>query len=111
VETLIVSGGGSQSNQAMQITADIINLPAYRPHTYETSSLGAAINTAVGMKFYNDYSSAVTSMTRLGDQFLPDRKNVDIYKQLYRKVYSKMYSHLQPLYQQIRNITGYPEKI
>jgi len=111
VKSLIVSGGGSQSNQAMQMTADINNLPAYRPHTFETSSLGAAINAAVGMHFYKDYSSAVDSMTRPGEQFLPDTKNVGIYEQLYRKVYSKMYNHLQPLYQQIRNITGYPEKI
>ncbi len=74
VKSLMISGGGSQSNQAMQLTADIFNLPAYRPHTYETSSLGAAIDAAVGMNFFNDYPSAVRSMTRPGDQFLPDRK-------------------------------------
>ncbi|MGB8357785.1 MAG: FGGY-family carbohydrate kinase, partial [Bacteroidales bacterium] len=111
VNKVIVSGGGSQSRQAMQITADVFNLPTYRPHTYETSSLGAAIDAAVGMKFFNDYTSAVGSMTRTGEQFLPDSKNVDMYNQLYEKVYLKMYTHLQPLYEQIRNVIGYPTKI
>ncbi|MCI0522066.1 MAG: FGGY-family carbohydrate kinase [Bacteroidales bacterium] len=108
---IIVSGGGSQSSQAMQITADIFNMATCKPHTYETSSLGAAINAAVGMKYYSDYDSAVSAMTRAGEEYLPDSRNVDIYNELYSKVYSRMYRHLQPLYSQIRNITGYPQKI
>lgn len=108
---IIVSGGGSQSRQAMQITADIFNMPAFRPHTYETSSLGAAIDAAVGMKFYGDYVAAAGAMTRTSEEFLPDRKNVEMYNNLYEKIYSKMYTHLQPLYVQIRNVTGYPPKI
>ena len=111
VKRVVVSGGGSQSRQAMQLTADIFNMEASRPHTYETSSLGAAINAAVGMKFYGDYASAVSAMTRPGEKFTPDSRNVDIYNELYSKVYSRMYRHLQPLYNQIRNITGYPQKI
>jgi sugar (pentulose or hexulose) kinase len=111
VNRVVVSGGGSQSRQAMQLTADIFNMEASRPHTYETSSLGAAINAAVGMKYFPDYSTAVSAMTRKGEEFLPDRGNADIYAELYEKVYSKMYKHLQPLYEQIRNITGYPQKI
>ncbi|MCK7534082.1 MAG: hypothetical protein MZV63_25200 [Marinilabiliales bacterium] len=90
----------------MQLTADIFNMEASRPHTYETIT-NAAINAAVGMKFYGDYTSAVSAMTRPGEKFMPDSRNVDIYKELYSKVYSRMYRHLQPLYNQIRNITGY----
>ncbi len=109
--SVVVSGGGSQSKQAMQITADIFNLETFRPHTYETSALGAAINAAVGMKYYNDFPAAVGAMTRRGDRFTPDPHNVEIYSELYDKVYSKMYRHLQPLYEQIRDVTGYPPKI
>jgi sugar (pentulose or hexulose) kinase len=111
VNTVVVSGGGSQSRQAMQMTADIFNMNTYRPHTFETSSLGAAINAAVGMNYFDDYAVAVRSMTRRSEQFLPDPSNVEIYNQLYEKVYSKMYKHLQPLYEQIRDVTGYPPKI
>jgi len=109
--SVLVSGGGSQSRQAMQITADIFNLETFRAHTYETSALGAAINAAVGMKYYSDFPAAVGAMTRRGDSFTPDPHNVEIYSELYEKVYSKMYRHLQPLYEQIRDVTGYPPKI
>jgi sugar (pentulose or hexulose) kinase len=111
VDSVVVSGGGSQSRQAMQMTADIFNMATYRPHTFETSSLGAAINAAVGMKYYNDFSTAAGAMTRRSEQFDPDPSNVEIYEELYKKVYSRMYRSLQPLYEQIRNVTGYPPRV
>ena len=47
ITKLRISGGGSQSDAAMQLTANIFNLPAERPSTYETSGLGAAINLSL----------------------------------------------------------------
>lgn len=111
VKKIIVSGGGSQSEQAMQLTADIFNLPVERPHTYETSALGAAINAAVGMNFYNSYEEAVKAMCRTQKIFFPNKNNKEIYDKLYNKVYLKMYKRLQKLYNEIRDITGYPEKV
>jgi sugar (pentulose or hexulose) kinase len=108
ITTLKVSGGGSQSDEAMQITADIFGLTAERPHTYETSGLGAAINAAVGVGLYPDYQSALDHMTHEGDRFTPNADNVRIYDRLYKEVYLKMYDRLSPLYRAIRRITGYP---
>jgi sugar (pentulose or hexulose) kinase len=108
ITTLKVSGGGSQSNEAMQITADIFGLAVERPHTYETSGLGAAINAAVGVGLYPDYQSALSNMTHEGDRFAPIEENVLIYNQLYKEVYLKRYDRLSPLYGTIRKITGYP---
>ena len=105
-----VSGGSSQSDAAMQLTADIFAMPAYRPHTYEASGLGAAINFAVGLGIYPEHDSASKAMTHLGDKFLPIAANVDLYKRLYNEVYLKMYDRLQPLYHSIQDITGYPKK-
>ena len=109
LKRLMVSGGGSQSNGALQLTADIFNLPVIRPHTYETSGLGAAINAAVGLGYYPDYKTAIDSMTRPGKIFEPLPDNVQLYQRLYSEVYLNMYKRLQPLYQKIRDITGYPE--
>jgi sugar (pentulose or hexulose) kinase len=111
VHKIIVSGGGSQSEQAMQLTADIFNLPVEKPHTYETSALGASINAAMGMNYFNSYEEAVSSMCRTGKSYAPDKQNRDIYHDLYNKVYLKMYKRLQGLYHNIREITGYPEKM
>jgi sugar (pentulose or hexulose) kinase len=106
---LRVSGGGSQSNAAMQIAADVFGMPAERPHTSETSGLGAAIAVATGLGWYDDMEQAVTQMVHPGDVFQPNPANHEIYQHLYRDVYLKMYPKLQPLYSRIREITGYPE--
>lgn len=103
-----VSGGGSQSRVAMQITADVFNRPAERPHTYETSALGAAIVASVGLKLHSNFETAVAAMTRVGRVFEPIPTNRDIYDELYEKVYTRMYARLRCLYRDIRDITGYP---
>lgn len=108
ITTLRVSGGGSQSDEAMQLTADIFGLPTTRPHLYETSGLGAAIDTAVGLGFYDGFTSAVQAMTHTGKLFEPNPVHYRQYDQLYREVYKKMYQRLRPLYEKIREITGYP---
>ncbi|MBN1363903.1 MAG: FGGY-family carbohydrate kinase [Syntrophaceae bacterium] len=111
VTRLKVSGGGSQSDAAMQITADVFGMAAERPHTFETSALGAAIDAAVGLKIYSDFPSAVRGMTRTGKVFEPIKNNQTLYDNLYRKVYLKMYERMKPLFKEIRDITGYPPEI
>ena len=108
ITELRVAGGGSQSDAAMQITADIFGLPTARPHIYETSGLGAAIDAAVGLKIYSDFPSAVKAMTRTGRVFEPIKENHSLYDNLYKRVYLKMYRQLKPLFKEIKDITGYP---
>lgn len=110
MKSLLVAGGGSQSSLTMQVTADVFNLPARRPHTFEASVLGAAIDAAVGLGLYGDFPSAVAGMTRVKDEFEPLPAARDIYSELYEKVYLKTYKKLKPLYKRIRGITGYPDK-
>jgi len=109
VSSLRVSGGGSQSRVAMQVTADIFGLPTARPRLYETSGLGAAIDAAVGLELHPDFPAAVRAMTHVGEVYEPDLKSHDLYDALYREVYKKLYARLKPLYQRIREITGYPK--
>ena len=108
VTELRVAGGGSQSDAAMQVTADVFGLPAARPHVYEASGLGAAIDAAVGLGLHPDFQTAVREMTRLGRLFEPDPAAHRIYQELYQRVYLTMYRRLKPLYDEIRDITGYP---
>ena len=108
ISELRVAGGGSRSDAALQITADVFDLPTARPHVTEASGLGAAIDAAVGLKLHSGFPEAVRDMTRLGRVFEPDRKTADLYEQLYQRVYKEMYRRLRPLYQEIRAITGYP---
>ena len=108
ITSLRVSGGGSQSDNALQITADLFGLPTARPHLYETSGLGAAIDAAVGMGLHRDFKAAVKEMTHVSRVFEPNLKHHKLYDALYHDVYKKMYKRLKPLYERIREITGYP---
>jgi sugar (pentulose or hexulose) kinase len=110
ITELRVSGGGSQSDAAMQLTADIFGLPTARPHLYETSGLGAAIDAAVGLGLYPDFATAIARMTRVGKVFHPIAANQALYERLYQRVYKKMYVRLQPMYEEIAEITGYPRR-
>lgn len=105
VTSLRVAGGGSQSDAAMQLTADIFGLPASRPHVYEASGLGAAIVASVGVGIHPDFPTAVREMTRLGKTFEPDPATHAVYDRLYREVYLGIYPRLRPLYHAIRDIT------
>jgi len=104
ITQLRVSGGGAQSDAAMQLTADIFGLPAARPHTFETSGLGAAIASAVGLGLHSDYASAVAAMTRIGRQFEPNPAHRRLYDELYRGTYLRMYKRLEPLYAQLQKV-------
>ncbi|MGB8265832.1 MAG: FGGY-family carbohydrate kinase [Candidatus Velthaea sp.] len=106
VTSLRVAGGGSQSDAALQLTADVFGLPAARPHVYETSGLGAAIDAAVALGIHPNFASAVREMTRTSRTFEPNPNVHALYDDLYRSVYLPMYPRLHPLYTALRRITG-----
>jgi sugar (pentulose or hexulose) kinase len=108
IDLLRASGGGSQSDEILQITADLFNLPVERPHTYETSGLGAAMAAAVGCGVYVNFNEAVTNMVRYEKRFEPREVEAKVYDRLFQNVYKKLYTQLRPSYRAIRKITGYP---
>ncbi len=103
---LRVSGGGAASQAALQITADVFDLPVECPSVPETSALGAAMNAAVGLGYYPDYEAAVGGMTSIRRTIQPIPRNRDLYHHLYHRVYRKLYGRLEPLYRELRDITA-----
>ncbi len=106
ITELRVSGGGSQSDGGMQLTADIFGLPATRPHTFETSGLGAAIDAAVGLGLHADFATAVGDMCHLGQAFEPIPSHQTLYDDLYGQIYQRMYPRLKRLYEGLEQIVG-----
>ena len=98
VRKLTVVGGGSQSDAAMQLTADIFNLPAVRLKDKEISAMGAAINAMVWAGFYPSFEEAVKAIINEEKTFWPDPKNVIIYDTLYEQVYKKAYKANETLF-------------
>jgi sugar (pentulose or hexulose) kinase len=105
ITDLRIAGGGSQSNAAMQLTADVFGIPVLRPHLYEASGLGAAMDAAVGVKVHPDFRTALAEMTHPGESFEPTSETHKIYDELYHGVYLKMYDQLRPLYRTLRRIS------
>lgn len=110
ISELVVSGGASQSDEICQISANVFNLPLTRGKTYETSGLGAAMCVASGIKLYSSVKDAVLGMTQYDKSFEPEKTDADLYHELFHRVYKKMYKSLSPLYNEIRDITNYPER-
>ncbi len=108
ITELRVAGGGARSDRVVQIAADVFGLPVGRPHTFETSGLGAAIDAAVGLGIHASFDAAVGAMTRVVETRDPEPAAARLYDELYRRVYRRMYERLKPLYEEIRSITGYP---
>ncbi len=108
ITELRIGGGGAQSRAAIRIFADVFGRPASRPHTHEASGLGAAIDAAIGLGIHPDAATAVSEMTRVAETIEPDPAASRLYDGLYREVYRPLYGRLQPLYQRIRRLTGYP---
>ena len=88
----------------------LFGLPVARAHTHETSGLGAAMDAAVGLGFHPDVPAAAAAMGGVGEVRDPDPATHALYDELYRGVYRQMYGRLQPLYREIRRITGYPPR-
>ena len=78
----MISGGGSQSDEILQIAADIFDKPVHRVQTYETSGLGAAI---IGYVAHGPsltiYEQAVKAMVHPTDHFNPRKENVQDLRQ------------------------------
>ena len=111
VVELAVSGGASQSPEICRITADVFNLPIVKGETYETSGLGAAMVVAAGLGMYPSVEAASKAMSSRSTTFEPDASRAELYGELYHRVYKKMYKALEPLYEAIRDITNYPERL
>jgi len=104
IKRVMVSGGGSQSDEICQITADIFGVPVQKVQTYETSALGSAITafTAIGM--YDSFESAVRGMVRVSKEYSPNMEEHKIYEEIYQKVYKKIYPANHKLYNEIAGI-------
>ncbi|HPR56729.1 MAG TPA: FGGY-family carbohydrate kinase, partial [Deltaproteobacteria bacterium] len=103
-----VGGGGSKSDTAVQIAADMFGLPVSRMATSEISALGAAIDAAVATGMHGSIEDAVSAMVRKGRSFEPIPDNRRIYDDLYHDVYKRLYTVLEPVNRRIARITGYP---
>ncbi|MBO4286430.1 MAG: carbohydrate kinase, partial [Bacilli bacterium] len=101
VDHVMVSGGGSQSDDICQITADVFGLPVSRVQTFETTTLGAALSVFVAAKEFANVEEATHAMVHKTKTFYPNELAHKNYDTLYKKVYVKMYPQLKDVYRDL----------
>ncbi|MFT4245442.1 MAG: hypothetical protein QM571_02815 [Micrococcaceae bacterium] len=87
----------------MQIFADIFNVTTKRNINNDSASLGAAINTAVGLGIYDDYDEAVANMVEVRDSFKPIKENVQLYANL-NAIYKDIPQHLDKILERTHEV-------
>lgn len=105
ISGLTVSGGGSQSDEICQITADMFGKPVYRIQTYEACGLGSSIVAFVSLGVFKDYREAIQSMVHYKKTFTPNPDVNEVYRNLHSRIYKRIYKQLKPLYWELRSIT------
>lgn len=103
-ERIYIVGGGSRSDLAMQITADVFNLPCIRKNSKEVGSIGTAMVAAVGSGLYNNYEEAIEIMSEDKDIFYPKEENVKIYDRIYKDIYKKIYRQNESLLKELDKV-------
>lgn len=103
-EEIYLGGGGSQSEEICQITADMFGIPTVRTQTYEVAGIGCAMAAFVGIGVFRDYEEAVKAMVRKKAVYYPDMEQHKIYKQLYEEVFKNIYGNLSGLYEKLHEI-------
>ncbi len=103
-EKIYLGGGGSQSDEICQITADMFGLPTVRIQTYEASGLGCAMAAFVGSGVFSSYEEAVRSMVHEKDIFYPDMEMHQIYENLYIEIFRNIYGKLSGLYGKLHEL-------
>lgn len=104
VNKIFIAGGGSNSPQVCQITADIMGLPVYRIQTDEACGLGSSILAFVSLGIYKDEDEAMEKMVHIKDCFEPDEKTHELYDRIYKDVYVKIFRRMSKVYRNIDRI-------
>lgn len=93
-----IAGGGSQSSEICQITANMFGIPVKRMQSYEAAGLGCAIVSFVALGVFSDYIEAVKSMIHEKNVFEPDLEIHKYYQKIYNDIFQNIYPTLKHLY-------------
>lgn len=94
-DTLIVSGGGSNSDLFMQIAADVFGLTAVRNVVNGAAGLGAAICAAVATGRYGSFDEAAAKMVHRKDEFAPSPERHRVYQRINNGIYRDLVERLE----------------
>jgi len=105
VDSLIVSGGGAESDVWRQIQADVFGLPLRKTLTAEQTSIGAALLAAVGVGVYATLEDASRAVVRFGAVTEPNMAHHTRYNAYYA-AFLDLYPHLRGDFHRLSALGG-----
>lgn len=84
-----IGGGAANSDEWMQLRADISGIPVGRMENIQISSLGSAVLAAVSIGIYPDILTAAEKMVHVKDEFIPRSVVRDKYEEAYQEYIKK----------------------
>jgi FGGY-family pentulose kinase len=96
VNRVAASGGGSRSELAVQILADVLRQPIALTEEPESTALGAAIVAGVGAGLFESYETAIAALVHVRRTVEPQDANREVYD-FYFDQYLKAYASLEQL--------------
>lgn len=90
ISSVRIGGGGAQSNEWMQLRADVSGRKIERMKNIQISSVGSAVLAAVRIGLYNSLEEAVSHMVKVADSFEPDSERNRKYEEQYKEYLQKM---------------------
>ncbi len=100
---LRISGAAAGDRCWNQMKADIFGVSVTSMRCHESSSLGSAIISAVGVGMYNSFSEGVQAMVAEDETFTPDSMVHERYAELFT-TFREAYKALKPVYRNLSHI-------
>ena len=79
IDDIRISGGIVRNSLFLQILADILSVPLQVPRAIELGVLGAAMNAAVGVGYYDNHEQAARQMLAISREVEPNPQNRAVY--------------------------------
>ena len=100
IEDFRAVGGGANSDEWVQLSADIFNRPFLRPRITEAGSLGAALMAGAGCGVFASLEEAAEAMVSFDREFTPNQQRTEQYSRSFQQ-YKKMWPLMGPF---LRNL-------
>jgi len=104
-DTLKATGGGTKSDDWLQIRSDIINKKIVVPEFKDAGLLGAIILAAKGTEYFNGFDEAVEELVKIEKTIYPN-KDKNLKYSRYFKAYKGLYRSLLNTHEVIAKIRG-----
>lgn len=90
IDTIVSIGGGAQSDDWLQMQADIFDAKIIRLTNEQGPGMGAAMLAAYGCDWFDSLKDCADEFIQEDKQFIPIQENVDKYKELFL-IYQQVY--------------------